>query len=105
MYKTLPPTMELRPSSGATDIFTNSTYSELGNALRDRIAIEKTCRNKECSSSDLITKSNKFDSIFKGFFPSLLETECAYESSIGGNQDTFNRKYYPELDNVQIVQQ
>ena len=39
MYKTLPTITELRPLDIATIIFTDVTYNELGNAIKERLEI------------------------------------------------------------------
>ena len=100
MYKSLPTISELRPLSIATKILTDSKYSELGAAIKSRIDTERECKNKDCPASTIKTKSAKFDSIFKGYYPSLTDAECAYESSIGGNTNTYARKCYTNIYNV-----
>ena len=100
MYKSLPTIMELRPQPIAAQIFTDSTYSELGTALRDRLDIEKKCKNKNCDITEIENKTSSFDYLFKGYFPSLLDSECSYESNIGGNQKTLNRKCYTNIYNI-----
>ena len=81
IYKSLPTIMELRPLSIAAKIFTDPLYEELGNALRDRLY----CEENACNKSTLNNKTAKFDEIFKGYFPSLLDSECNY---ISGNRYT-----------------
>ena len=100
MYKTLPTITELRPQSIAAKIFTDQKYSVLGKAITDRINTERECKNKNCPISTLKTKTASFDKIFKGYFPSLIDSECTYESSIGGNTNTYARKCYTNLYNV-----
>ena len=100
MYKTLPTITELRPLSIAQKLFTDSKYSELGAALKARIDTEKECKATNCAASTLQQKTAKFDAIFKGYFPSLTDSECAYESSIGGNANTYNRKCYTNIYNI-----
>ena len=106
LYKSLPTIMELRPLPMAAKIFTDSSYSELGNALRDRLEIEKNCKIKNCDISEIKTKTEKFDEIFKGYFPSLLDSECTYESpesyeSINiKNNKALSRKCYTYIYNV-----
>ena len=100
MYKTLPTITELRPLSMAAKIFTDSSYSELANAIRGRLEIEKQCKNINCNANTINSKAAKFDSLFKGYFPSLTDSECSYESSIGGNSDTLNRKCYTGIYNI-----
>ena len=100
MYKSLPTLTELRPQSIAAQLFYDPKYSELGAALKERIDTERECKKTNCPSSTLQTKTAKFDAIFKGYFPSLTDSECAYESSIGGNAKTYNRKCYTNIYNI-----
>ena len=71
MYKSLPTIMELRPLPMAAKIFTDQSYKELGDALRDRLEIETDCLNRYCGYSEIGPKSEKFDNLFKGYFPSF----------------------------------
>jgi hypothetical protein len=100
MYKTLPTITELRPLSIAQKLFTDSKYSELGAALKARLDTERECKATNCAANILQAKTAKFDAIFKGYFPSLTDSECAYESSIGGNSKTYNRKCYTNIYNI-----
>ena len=100
MYKTLPTITELRPLSIATEILSGSYNSALGEAIKARIETERECKSKNCDANTLKTKSAKFDNIFKGYYPSLTDSECAYESSIGGNTNTYSRKCYTNIYNV-----
>ena len=100
MYKALPTITELRPLSIAAKIFTDSRYKELGEAIKSRIDTERECKSTACSKSTLQSKTSKFDNIFKGYFPSLTDSECEYESSISGNANTYNRKCYTNIYNI-----
>ena len=97
MYKSLPTIMELRPLPMAAKIFTDQSYKELGDALRDRLEIETDCLNRYCGYSEIGPKSEKFDNLFKGYFPSLLDSECEYEY---GRSDILNRKCFTYIYNV-----
>ena len=98
MYKTLPTITELRPLPIAAKIFTDPKYTQLGEAIKSRIDLETKCRNKNCAARDLKFGSTKFDSLFKGYFPSLTDPDCAYESNIGGNNNKYTPKYYYQGD-------
>ena len=100
MFKSLPTIIELRPLPIASKIFTDSSYRELGNAFRGRLEIERDCKTRNCSISEIESKTSAFDKIFKGYFPSLLDTECCYEGTIKGNKETLNRKCYTGIYNV-----
>ena len=99
-YKSLPVILELKPQATAAKIFTEPEYNELGTALKDRLEIEKKCENRNCDTEEIKEKTSNFDNIFKGYFPSLLDEECAYESNIGGNNETFNRKCFTNIYDV-----
>ena len=100
MMKSIPVLIELRPKSIAAKIFLDSSYKELADALRERLELERYCNNNVCYSNYIAQKTTKFDEIFKGYFPSLLDIECEYENKIGGNEKTFNRKCYTNIYNV-----
>ena len=100
MYKSLPTVMELRPQSISSKIFTDSSFSELANALRGRLEIERDCKKRNCDASEIKSKTSNFDKLFKGYFPSLLDPECSYESNIGGFTEVLNRKCYTGIFNV-----
>lgn len=99
-YKSMPTIMELRPLPMAANIFIEPEYKELGDALRDRIEIENDCYSKDCDLELIKEKTEKFDEIFKGYFPSLLDEECAYESDIRGKEESLNRKCFTYIYNV-----
>ena len=100
MYKSLPTVMRLRPQSISSKIFTDSSFSELANALRGRLEIERDCKKRNCDASEIKSKTSNFDKLFKGYFPSLLDPECSYESNIGGFTEVLNRKCYTGIFNV-----
>ena len=92
--------MELRPKSIASKIFTDPSYSELGDALRGRLEIEKNSKTKNCYFSFIKSKISSFDNLFKDYFPSLLDSKCSYESHYRGNENTIYRKCYNGIYNV-----
>lgn len=89
MYKSLPTMMEVRPKPIAAKIFTDPLYEELGNAIRNRIKVENECQTSICLKYLIKYKIEKFEELFKGYFPSLLDKECKedlYNSYILGNK-------------------
>ena len=100
MYKSLPVMAELRPLPMASKIFTDSSYNELGSAIKGRLEFERDCKNKNCGTDIIKSKTSAFDNIFKGYYPSFLDSECAYESNIGGCTKTLNRKCFTGIYNV-----
>ena len=96
MYKSIPVITELRPLSIAAKLFTDSNYKEFGDAIRERINYEKRCENVKCEDTD--TTPN-FDKLFKGYFPSFSDSECAYED-IQDNSNSFSRKCFTYIYNV-----
>ena len=97
LYKSLPTIPELRPLPMAAKIFTDSSYKELGDAIRERLAVENACLNDKKMCSNLEAK--KFDSYFKGYFPSLEDKDCANDE-IKGNKETLNKKCFTGIFNV-----
>lgn len=95
MYKTLPTITELRPLPIAAKLFTSEEYKSLGDALRERISYERKCRNNKCPNE----RTPKFDEIFRGYYPSVSDSECIYES-IESAPKTLSRKCFTELYNV-----
>ena len=100
MYKTLPTIAELRPLPIAAKLLYDNAYSELGTAIKERLEIERNCFSKECDTNYIKSKSAKFDALFKGYFPSFTEDDCAYESRIDGNTNTLNRKCFTGIYDV-----
>ena len=94
MYNSIPVITELRPLPIAAKIFTDNAYKELGDAIKERIAYEKKCRNAQCSDT-----TPKFDKLFKGYFPSVTDNECAYEN-IQDSNGSFPRKCFTNIYNV-----
>ena len=94
MYETLPVITELRPLPIAAKIFTDSKYKELGDALKERIDYEKKCKNLQCTDT-----TPKFDKLFKGYFPSVTDSECVYDN-ISDGKNFFSRKCFTQLYNV-----
>ena len=74
--------------------FTDSKYKESGDAIKERISFENRCRELNCPDT-----TPKFDKIFKGYFPSFSNSECAYES-IQDNSNSFSRKCLTNIYNV-----
>jgi hypothetical protein len=99
MYQSIPILKELRPLPIAAKIFTDQKYKTLGDALRERIQFEDSCKNlKSCESNS----TPKFDSLFKGYFPTFSDQECKY-SMMGAKLDgpyTMNRKCFTNIYNV-----
>ena len=94
MYKSIPVITELRPLPIAAKLFTDNKYKEFGDALKERLDYEKRCRNTKCSDT-----TPKFDKLFQGYFPSFLDSECAYEN-IQDNSNSFSRKCFTQIYNV-----
>ena len=94
MYQTIPCITELRPLPIAAQIFTDSKYKTLGEALKERISYEKRCRYTQCSET-----TPKFDNLFKGYFPSVTDSECSYED-ISDGKNSFSKKCFTQIYNV-----
>ena len=94
MYKVLPVITELRPLPIAAKLFTDSKYKEFGDAIKERIAFENRCKDLDCPDT-----TPKFDKLFKGYFPSVTDTECAFEN-ISDGKNSFSRKCFTQIYNV-----
>ena len=68
MYKSLPTMMELRPLPIAAKIFTDSSYKELGNALKDRLEIEKNCEKNYCYFEEIKIKQRNLMNYLRDIF-------------------------------------
>jgi len=95
MYKSLPTLTELRPLPIAAKIFTDQAYKPLGDAIRERIYYENQCRNQNCVTN----ATPQFDNLFRGYFPTFSDPECAYEA-VNDNKNTLNRKCFTNIYNV-----
>ena len=101
MLKSIPTVYELQPFTIFFKLFNCSeSYSNFAEAIRERIDLEKECKDKKCSQSDIESKSAKFNYYFKDYFLSLTLDECSYEESVGGNQEANNKKCMTELFNI-----
>ena len=100
LYKSLPVAMELRPLSIAAKIFTDKSYSEISEALKGRLEIERDCETTNCDINTIKSKTEKFDNLYKDYFPSLLDPECSYESTTSGYNEALYRKCYTYIYNV-----
>ena len=78
----------------------NGEYQEFATALKERINLETACGYKQCAKSIIESQSLKFDSLFKDYFPSLTDEECAFETDIKDNDEIFQRKCLLEMYNV-----
>ena len=101
MMKSIPTIYELKPFSVFADLFEDEKYKEFAEAIRERITLEKNCRDTQCSMTDIENNSTAFNKYFKNYFPSLVSEDiCPYESSVGGNNIALNKKCMLELFNI-----
>ena len=76
---TLPTAFELRPLPILGKLLNDPEYKEFGDAIKERLELEKECGHQLCSDDKIIKSSVKFDKLFKGYYPSLTETDCKFE--------------------------
>ena len=100
MLKAIPTIYELKPFSIFSELFESDKYKEFAEAIRERILLEKNCRDYDCKMEDIEQNSTLFNKYFKDYFPSLTLDRCKYESSVGGNQTALNKKCMLELFNI-----
>ena len=82
LFKSVPVISELRPLPIVNELFTSSKYKELGEALKERINLERVCEEKNCDASYVKKNSVKWENIFGTTFPNLNEKVCKLTSSI-----------------------
>ena len=102
MFANLIPTVtELRPLPIIGQLLNNNNeYKDFGEAIKERLYLEKECGNRACSENFINQYSVKFDKLFKGYFPSLTENVCKFESPLDKNTDYFTRKCITEMFNM-----
>ena len=97
----IPLVLELRPLPIIGDLLNNNyEYKDFGEAIKERLDLEKECGNKDCKDSYINLNSNKFDKLFKGYYPSLTENVCKFESSLVKTTSYFSRKCLSEMYNI-----
>ena len=83
MYKALPTIMELRPLPIISKLFKDDKYKDFAEAIRERLSLEKYCKNNrgKCTEEYIKENSVKFKSIFgEDSFPDLSSKECKLEN-------------------------
>ena len=100
MLKSIPTVYELKPKAIFWDTFNDNNYKDFWTAIKERLELEKNCKNTECKKEFIENHSKIFNKYFGNYFPSLTLPECAYESSVEGNQDTMNKKCITEIFNI-----
>ena len=96
----LPTAFELRPLPILGTILNDSNeYKEFGEAIKERLNLEKECGKKACSTEYISQNSEKFDKLFKGYFYSLTDPDCKFESGLTNYYNVFNRKCITEMFN------
>lgn len=100
MLKSIPTVYELLPYTVFYKLFQSEDYKEFAYAIRERITLEKNCKNTQCSKDKIQQDSTYFDQIYSDYFPSLTLDACQFEQSVGGNSNTNNKKCMTELFNI-----
>lgn len=104
MLRSVPTMYELKPFHIFYKLFKSTEYQDFAEAIRERIELENTCGKStldlKCTKEFIKEKSVKFNSIFRFYFPSLEDEECAIETSIGGNQEALSKKCFTQLYNI-----
>ena len=103
MLRSIPTVYELKPFHIFLDLFENREYSDFAAAIRDRLELEKECYNGaigKCTINFMNEKSEKFDKLFKDYYPSYLNGLCDIETSHSGNKDALYKKCYTYIYNI-----
>ena len=100
MLKSIPTVYELKPFNIFSELFTNSEYKDFGDAIKERIKLEKLCKDKQCTTQEIAENSKIFNKYFINYFPSMDMDQCKYERSIGGNENAMNKKCMVDIFNI-----
>ena len=100
MLKSIPTVYELKPFNIFSELFENSKYKDFGNAIKERIKLEKLCKDKQCTTQEIAENSKIFNKYFINYFPNMDLEHCKYESSIGGNENALNKKCMADIFNI-----
>lgn len=100
MLKSIPTVYELKPFNIFSELFDSEEYKDFGDAIRERIKLEKLCKSKQCTPQEISENSKQFNKYFINYFPNMDMDQCKYESSIGGNSKALNRKCMVDIFNV-----
>lgn len=100
MLKSIPTVYELKPFNIFSELFENSQYKDFCNAIKERIKLEKLCKDKQCTTQEIAENSKIFNKYFINYFPNMDLEHCKYESSIGGNENALNKKCMADIFNI-----
>ena len=82
VYHVMPTIMELRPLNIINKLFTSEFYKDFGEAINERLDLEKECYDKDCDNEYIKEHSKKFNEVFGEDvnYPDLKENECKYSN-------------------------
>lgn len=100
MLKSIPTVYELKPKADFWNLYNDINYKDFWTAIEERLELEKNCKNTNCDKEFIENHSKIFDKYFGNYFPSLTQSQCAYESSVDGNQNALNKKCITEIFNI-----
>ena len=88
----LPTAIELRPLPIIGSLFTKPGYEIFADAIKERFFLEKKCGHKYCDDYLINRYSQKFNALFKDYFPLLTDEDCKFEKNKKDNNKYFDRK-------------
>ena len=92
--------VELRPLPIIGDLFTKPGYEIFADAIKERFFLEKKCGHTKCDDYIIKKYSQKFNALFKDYFPLLTDDDCKFEDSLEERKDVYNRKCLMEMRNM-----
>ena len=96
----LPTAIELRPLPIIGDLFTKPGYEIFAEAIKERFFLEKKCGHTKCDDYVIKKYSQKFNALFKDYFPLLTDDDCKFEENLEERKDVYNRKCLMEMINM-----
>lgn len=96
----LPTATELRPLPIIGDLFTKPGYEIFADAIKERFFLEKKCGHTKCDDYVIKKYSQKFNALFKDYFPLLTDDDCKFEDNLEERKDIYNRKCLMEMINM-----
>ena len=91
---------ELRPLPIIGDLFTKPGYEIFADAIKERFFLEKKCGHTKCDDYVIKKYSQKFNALFKDYFPLLTDDDCKFEENLEERKDVYNRKCLMEMRNM-----
>ena len=75
-YNSIPLLAELRPLPIFSQLFKQSKYKKFAEAINNIYKVEKECKDKVCSESEIDSLTKTFKEVYGDILPSYADSEC-----------------------------